>query len=55
MSKMGQFVFEMQEDAQTMTLQEFVEKYGEQYVVEWFQINEPLYDQYYDMGGCCQQ
>lgn len=30
MSKMGQHVFEMQEDAYEMTREEFIEKYGKQ-------------------------
>ena len=43
MSKMGQYVFEMQEDAYEMTEGEFVKKHGKQNRDIWEQINGPEY------------
>ena len=40
MSKMGQWVFEMQEDAYDMTLEEFIEKHGSNQAEVWYEINE---------------
>lgn len=44
MSKMGQYVFEMQEDAIEMTRKDFIEKYGES--------NAYVYDEAYDIFVC---
>jgi len=41
MSKMGQWVFEMQEDAYDMTEAEFVKKHGKNNRDIWQQINGP--------------
>lgn len=40
MSKMGQFVFQMQEDAMVMSKDAFIDEYGSQYV--------DIYDQVYN-------
>jgi hypothetical protein len=40
MSKTGQWVFEMQEDAYDMTLEEFVEKHGETASSIWHEVQE---------------
>jgi hypothetical protein len=40
MSKTGQWVFEMQEDATQMTLEEFVEKHGETAASVWYEVRE---------------
>lgn len=44
MSKMGQFVFEMQEAAMVMTKADFISEYGNQY--------EDIYDQVYNDFVC---
>lgn len=41
MSKMGQYVFEMQEDAYEMTEDEFVQKHGKQNRDIWEQLHVP--------------
>ena len=41
MSKMGQWVFEMQEDAYEMTEAEFVKKHGKNNRDIWEQMNGP--------------
>ena len=38
MSKTGQWVFEMQEDAQQMTLEEFIEKHGKSQEAVWHEV-----------------
>lgn len=43
MSKMGQYVFEMQEDAYEMTEADFVKKHGRINRDIWEQINGPDY------------
>lgn len=40
MSKTGQWVFEMQEDAYDMTLEEFVEKHGQTAQSIWYETQE---------------
>lgn len=40
MSKMGNWVFEMQEDAYDMTLDEFIEKHGSSQAPVWYECNE---------------
>jgi len=40
MSKTGQWVFEMQEDAYDMTLEEFVAKHGETSSSIWYETQE---------------
>ncbi|MDC0002555.1 hypothetical protein OAE10_00930 [bacterium] len=40
MSKTGQWVFEMQEDAYDMTLAEFVEKHGVTQQNVWHEVQE---------------
>ena len=40
MSKTGQWVFEMQEDAYDMTLAEFIKKHGESQTSIWHQAQE---------------
>jgi len=44
MSKTGQWVFEMQEDAYDMTLEEFVEKHGETASSIWHEVQEEAGD-----------
>lgn len=44
MSKMGQWVFEMQEDAYEMTEEEFVKKHGKSNREVWQVMNGPDYD-----------
>lgn len=39
MSKMGNWVFEMQEDAYEMTLNEFIEKHGQAQASVWYSVN----------------
>ena len=39
MSKTGQWVLQMQEEAQVMALSEFLSKWGEQYADLWTQQN----------------
>ena len=51
MSKMGQYVFEMQEDAYDMTEAEFVKKYGKINRDIWEQINGPDCDIEPDLEG----
>lgn len=48
MSKMGQAIFEMQEDAREMSREQFIEKYGKSNADIWDEIylsqdNEPYY------------
>ncbi len=38
MSKTGQWVFEMQEDASQMTLEEFIEKHGQTAKDVWHEV-----------------
>ena len=40
MSKMGQWVFEMQEDAYDMSLQEFVAKHGASNATVWHEVQD---------------
>ena len=40
MSKTGQWVFEMQEDAYEMTLEEFIGKHGESQASVWYEVHE---------------
>jgi hypothetical protein len=40
MSKTGQWVFEMQEDASDMTLAEFIAKHGESASSIWYETND---------------
>ena len=42
MSKTGQWVFEMQEDACDMTLAEFVEKHGESQSAVWHEVQNEM-------------
>jgi len=44
MSKTGQWVFEMQEDASDMTLAEFIAKHGESASSIWYETNEAYND-----------
>jgi len=39
MSKMGNYVFEMQEAASYLTRDEFAERYGESFVTVWESVN----------------
>jgi len=39
MSKVGQWVFEMQEDAPNMTLSEFIKQHGRGQADIWFEAN----------------
>ena len=50
MSKVGQWVFEMQEDASQMTLEEFIEKHGESQADVWHQVWEEADYSVYDNG-----
>lgn len=43
MSKVGQWVFEMQENAREMTLGEFINQYGEGQKDIWYEANGPEY------------
>ena len=40
MSKVGQWVFEMQEDATQTTLEEFIEKHGSSQADVWHEVQE---------------
>jgi hypothetical protein len=42
MSKTGQWVFEMQEDAQDHTLAEFVEKHGASQAAVWHEVQDEM-------------
>jgi hypothetical protein len=42
MSKMGQWVFEMQEDAYDMTLPEFINKYGASQASVWHEVQQSI-------------
>ena len=42
MSKTGQWVFEMQEDAYDMTLAEFVKKHGETSSSIWHEVQDEM-------------
>jgi hypothetical protein len=42
MSKMGQWVFEMQEDAYDMTLSEFIRKYGAANASVWHEVDQSI-------------
>lgn len=51
MSKMGQWVFEMQEDATMMTYSDFIDKHGLQSREIWEQMNGPDHDNEPDLEG----
>ena len=42
MSKMGQWVFEMQEDAYDMTLAEFIRKHGASQASVWHEVQQGI-------------
>ena len=42
MSKVGQWVFEMQEDAYDMTLNEFVDKHGSSQADVWYEVQDAV-------------
>ena len=42
MSKIGQWVFGMQEDAYDMTLAEFVAEYGASHESVWHEVNDAI-------------
>jgi hypothetical protein len=44
MSKVGQWVFEMQEDAYDMPLAEFVYKHGAAQTAVWHEVNDAIED-----------
>ena len=44
MSKVGQWVFEMQEEAPHMTLNEFIEQYGKGQADIWFEANNVRFE-----------
>jgi hypothetical protein len=44
MSKMGNWVFEMQETATDLTLSEFVERYGHYSAPVWYEQNFATYE-----------
>jgi len=44
MSKTGQWVFEMQEEAVNMNLSEFIERYGRGQADIWFEANDIRYE-----------
>ena len=46
MSKVGAMYLEMTEDAQSMTRDEFVAKWGSFYVQEWHRLRDPDYYDY---------
>jgi len=55
MSKTGQWVFEMQEDAVHMSLAEFMDKHGSHQAEIWYEANfgddrdmEPVFDEEYE-------
>ena len=50
MSKVGQWVFEMQEDASQMTLEEFIEKHGESQADVWHEVWAEADYSVYDNG-----
>jgi phage-related protein len=43
MSKIGQWVFEMQEDASYMTLDQFIKTHGSSQSHIWKEVNGPLH------------
>jgi|TARA_B110000503_G_scaffold61012_1_gene96888 hypothetical protein len=45
MSKIGQWVFEMQEDAYDMPLPEFVHKHGASQAAVWHEVQQSIEDQ----------
>lgn len=55
MSKMGQAIFEMQEDAVELTRDEFVKKYGKQNADVWDNIDKPESDVFCYPGSDPQQ
>lgn len=50
MSKVGQWVFEMQEDASQMTLEEFIDKHGESQADVWHEVWAEADYSVYDNG-----
>jgi hypothetical protein len=42
MSKVGQWVFEMQEDAYEMEFEEFIEKHGSSQAPVWYEVRESI-------------
>ena len=48
MSKMGDLYLEMTEDAQSMTLSEFVTKWGSSNEKAWYDSQDPHYFDYYN-------
>tara|TARA_B110000977_G_scaffold174716_1_gene228838 strand:+ start:1028 stop:1195 length:168 start_codon:yes stop_codon:yes gene_type:complete len=44
MSKVGQWVFEMQEDAYDMTLPDFLHKYGTNQSAVWYEVQQSIED-----------
>jgi hypothetical protein len=42
MSKVGQWVFEMQEDAYDMTFDEFIEKHGSNQADVWYEVQDGI-------------
>jgi phage-related protein len=42
MSKVGQWVFEMQEDAYDMTLEQFIRKHGESQACVWHEVQDSI-------------
>lgn len=59
MSKTGDYHITMKEDALSMTLSQFVAKYGNHNAVVWTEVNlgthgEPDPEQYYYPGSDCQ-
>lgn len=52
MSKVGQWVMEMQEDAASMTEQEFVKRHGQENSSIWQEVNGPD-DSFWDLDEPC--
>ena len=44
MSKVGQWVFEMQEDAYDMSLDEFIHKHGQSQASVWHEVQDSIED-----------
>jgi len=42
MSKVGQWVFEMQEDAYEMDFEDFIEKHGSSQASVWYEVRESM-------------
>lgn len=51
MSKISAYFIELTEDAQRMTRDAFIEKYGVDNVLEWHRVRDPDYYEYPEWDG----